>query len=124
MTREKLNPKSWRVIRQRMLDEVLDQMDVHPDNWVWCLHCKRCYRYRDAAWNKGTAIFRCAYWNCDGGLLGDAFPWSSIREAGGYPEAPNLNTRYPQFGGEPFRVEPERKGFGSPEMIGHIIETR
>lgn len=119
----KLTPQQWSEIREGMLARLLSENDRKPDAWIWCLHCNRCYRNHNAAWSAREKIFRCAYYGCNGSLLVDGWDWQQIAQANGYPNEPELNTVYPQFGGTPKYVKPER-GFGSDEMIAHIIDNR
>jgi len=60
-------------------------------DWLWCLHCERCYR----AIGFGQS---CPYLDCDGESW-DAFTWQQIRETNSdYPVVPEPNKLYGQYG--------------------------
>lgn len=63
--------------------------------WVWCLHCERCYQVGEYRPVKGLQL--CPYADCDGSPL-DAWHWEQIREAHPeYPKVPERNKVYFQY---------------------------
>jgi len=83
-------------------------------DWVWCLHCERCYKVgeyravplpREDRTGALREIQLCPYQDCDGSAVLDAILWSRFREGRErlYPDEPERNTVYPQYD-EPFGV--------------------
>ena len=68
---------------------------------LWCLHCERTYDeldYAEEIDELGETMQMCAYEDCDGDAVIDAWDWSKIREAHPeYPGKPAPNTRYPLY---------------------------
>ncbi len=53
--------------------------------WVWRLHCGRVYRREKVRWDSENGIYMCAYEDCDGDALLDA--WDYEERRGGMPMA-------------------------------------
>lgn len=72
--------------------------------WVWCLHCERCYKvgeYREVeSKQRGVGVLQmCPYADCNGDAVIDPWPWELIREANpSYPRIPKRGVEYPQYG--------------------------
>lgn len=73
--------------------------------WVWCLHCERCYRkgeYREVKTSKeieglfGIPVWKlCPYEKCDGDTVFDARPWAELAVYLGHPNPPKRGVVYP-----------------------------
>jgi hypothetical protein len=55
--------------------------------WIWCLHCQRCYKvgeYREVVLGRGQKKYltlqMCPYPGCDGDTVFDAHAWWKIEE--------------------------------------------
>jgi hypothetical protein len=46
---------------------------MNATDWVWCLHCERCYVRGEFRMVRG--LRRCPYPGCDGGIVCDGWPW-------------------------------------------------
>lgn len=69
-----------------------------PGQWVWCLHCERCYQVGKFRLIGGLQY--CPYADCDGTVI-DAWDWPTIRDSNpGYPEVPEPGKLYAQYGEE------------------------
>lgn len=62
-----------------------------PDQWLWCLHCKRFFQARDLRPDRWFGTEGCAFEDCGAaGLHIDLFEWDAWA-----PEAPALRARWP-----------------------------
>jgi hypothetical protein len=78
---------------------------LSADTWVWCLHCERAFRFRNAEIDS-DGLLMCAYFpECDGTAL-DYWPWSAddwARKMGGqerpehWPAVPMDGAVYPLY---------------------------
>lgn len=76
-----------------------------PDGWVWCLHCGRAYRQEEIRYDQDSDLFMCAYPDCDGDALTDAFSYERKEECGisgkqnhpEYPAVPEKGKVYPLY---------------------------
>lgn len=77
--------------------------------WVWCLHCERCYQVGEFRPEKPDKVLRemgmdedlqlCPYEDCDGDTVIDSWTWERIREIHPeYPEVPERGKVYPMYG--------------------------
>lgn len=69
------------------------------DTHLWCLHCERTYPKTEFRHDPdGSGLELCAYADCDGDALLDAWDWSRFR---GYndklPEVPAHGVIYPMY---------------------------
>jgi hypothetical protein len=62
--------------------------------WVWCLHCERVYRREEVRWDSENEVYLCAYEDCDGDALLDAWDYEERRVACGWPEVPQKGVVY------------------------------
>ena len=60
-------------------------------DWVWCLHCERCYKVGEYKMGLSDGLEYCPYDDCDGDTLLDSWSWEKIRE--GHPEYPEIPER-------------------------------
>lgn len=78
------------------------------DNWVWCLHCERCYKigeFKTIAPDKTlkragitSDLQICPYEDCDGDAVFDTRLWKEIREIHPeYPIEPIKGINYPIY---------------------------
>jgi len=61
------------------------------DDFVWCLHCERPYRYEKWVANKKECP------NCGASMFMDGWNWSFLVENVGYPEIPEEGKYYPLY---------------------------
>lgn len=47
--------------------------DFQVGDWVWCLHCERCYQVGE--YRLDDEFQMCPYPDCDGSTVLDAHPW-------------------------------------------------
>ena len=66
--------------------------------WVWCLHCERAYRRDEVRWDSENEVYLCAYEDCDGDALLDAWDYEERRVDCGWPEVPEKGVTYPLYG--------------------------
>jgi hypothetical protein len=66
------------------------------DTYLWCLHCERTYPKTDYR-QHGSGLQLCAYKDCDGDAVLDAWAWSKVRfeREDTYPEVPAPGVFYP-----------------------------
>lgn len=62
--------------------------------WVWCLHCERVYQRNEVRWDSENEVYLCAYEDCDGDALLDAWDYEERRVACGWPEVPEKGVTY------------------------------
>lgn len=79
---------------------------VDPE-FAWCLHCERAYRFEDRRFVGGYEM--CAYDDCDGDAVMDAWDWERAREWHDfYPKVPSHGATYPMY----------------PEELGRWVQSR
>lgn len=67
--------------------------------WVWCLHCERCYQVGENRLEISGQEY-CPYPNCDGDTMFDSWLWKEIKEKHpDYPEIPERDKIYPLYKG-------------------------
>lgn len=70
------------------------------DTHLWCLHCERTYPKNEFRYSSdGSGLELCAYTDCDGDAVLDAWNWSRVREGRkiSYPEIPERGLVYPLY---------------------------
>jgi len=83
-------------------EHVLHRFEV--GDWVWCLHCERCYQVGEfrleVGEEDGFGYQMCPYEGCDGATVGDGWAWEYVRECdhADYPELPERGEVYPLYG--------------------------
>ncbi len=69
-------------------------------DWVWCLHCDRCYQvgeYKLSDYRvEGRKLQLCPYDDCDGDTVFDAWPWQDYYTGAGWPQVPDRGKEYPR----------------------------
>jgi hypothetical protein len=67
--------------------------------YLWCLHCERTYTADNFRTEGGSGFQMCAYADCDGDAVIDAWNWSKVREEreDRYPEDPVHGVVYPLY---------------------------
>lgn len=70
-------------------------------DWVWCLHCERCYQVGEfrvrIQWGLDwwESLQLCPYSNCEGDAVIDAWAWGRVLAARPeYPVSPERNKVY------------------------------
>lgn len=70
-----------------MTDDDLPEVDAlflegrKLGDWVWCLHCQRCYKIGEYRIEKKfDDLQMCPYKGCDGDTVLDAIPWQGQGE--------------------------------------------
>ena len=73
---------------------VTEFLDILEGEWVWCLHCQRCYQVGEQR-NGRDGLEYCHYQDCNGDAVFDVWAWENIR-AGypNYPKEPERNKVY------------------------------
>ena len=79
----------------------------HPyviGEWVWCLHCRRCYlvgEFRLVGHNERHGPWQmCPYKDCDGSTFADGVAWALLRERNAeLPEVPVREVEYSEYPG-------------------------
>lgn len=69
-------------------------------DWVWCLHCERCYQVGEFRLEEDFYQM-CPYEGCDGSTVLDGWPWEHVRVGCDhleYPEEPERGVVYPLYG--------------------------
>lgn len=61
------------------------------DTWLWCLHCERAYQIKDIRVLphpilEGLTLDLCAYEDCDGDSVTDAWSWPPFANVPNIPE--------------------------------------
>ena len=66
------------------------------DSHVWCLHCERTYPKNEFRFDAdGLGLELCAYADCDGDAVLDAWDWSRVRSyRENYPAIPARGVVY------------------------------
>lgn len=69
------------------------------DTHLWCLHCQRTYLKTAFRHDPdGSGLELCAYADCDGDAVLDAWDWSKLRhEREGRPLVPEPGVIYPLY---------------------------
>jgi len=80
-----------------MCDQEIDLINIFEGwkvgDWVWCLHCSRCYQVGE--FRKIRGLQYCPYPDCDGDTVLDAYHWQDIRKFNpNYPEIPEKSKIY------------------------------
>ena len=83
-----------RVEHQETADHREAIMEHLGPGWVWCLHCERVYRREEVRWDSENEVYLCAYEDCDGDALLDAWDYEERRVACGWPEVPEKGVTY------------------------------
>lgn len=66
-------------------------------DWVWCLHCGRCYQAGEYRLDK-DGLELCIYEKCGGDTVFDSIHWEGIRALHPeYPEIPEKDKVYAQY---------------------------
>lgn len=69
-------------------------------DWVWCLHCDRCYQlgeYKLSDYRvEGRHLQLCPYEDCDGDTVMDAWPWEDYYQDAAWPRVPVRGQEYPR----------------------------
>jgi len=79
-----------------------------PSDYVWCLHCESTYKagtHRKVAAPKEVRqiapeiefMEECAYEDCDGDAIMDAWSWGKVSTLNKYPEIPEHGKVYPLY---------------------------
>lgn len=78
-------------------DDGIDYMsEIKPGEWVWCLHCERCYQAGE--FRRDYLYKLCPYPGCDGDTFGDQWRWAQIRwNHAEYPCVPERGVVYPMY---------------------------
>jgi hypothetical protein len=77
-------------------EDKTDEDDVRKGDWVWCLHCERCYQVGESRKKHGLEL--CPYPDCDGDTFLDKWTWKHIRQIHpDYPEIPERGKIYPLY---------------------------
>lgn len=68
---------------------------------LWCLHCERTYPAGQFRQDPRSSLQLCAYSDCDGDAVIDAWDWGNVRldREDRYPEDPVHGTVYPLYEG-------------------------
>lgn len=61
-------------------------------DWVWCLHCERCYQAGEFRLVEGLQL--CPYEDCSGSTVADGWHWEQVAEGNGYPTVPERGKVY------------------------------
>lgn len=65
-------------------------------DWVYCLHCARCYQVGELREVRGLQM--CPYPDCDGDTVLDSYHWEDIqRITPDYPVVPEKGKVYPIY---------------------------
>lgn len=69
---------------------------VSAGDWLWCLHCERCFRPGESGQVQRLQL--CPYADCDGTPI-DWWSWVRVREVNlDYPLDPEPGKVYPLYG--------------------------
>ncbi len=76
--------------------EITEITGVPEGEWVWCLHCERCYKAGEYRLIRDLQM--CPYPDCNGDTVLDSFEWNKIKEKHlDYPVEPVRDVVYPLY---------------------------
>lgn len=88
-------------MKYEAIDEQDDDIQESPEDIIWCLHCERTYRRKEAktifVW--GHPLEVCPHDGCDGSLPIDGWDWENVRRGreDRYPAEPEPGKVYPLY---------------------------
>jgi hypothetical protein len=77
--------------------EIFCGKDIHPDDWLWCRKCHRCYKASEFRYLRAEdeIFLRCHYKDCHGDLPLDSRLWNKvIKNKPQLPETPQKGKAY------------------------------
>jgi hypothetical protein len=92
--RKVINHKSPKRKAAKQQAAITEFLGVPHGEWVWCLHCQRCYRVGEQRHGRDGLEY-CHYQDCDGDAFIDVSTWQTVRFFyPHYPEVPERNMVY------------------------------